>query len=49
MAFLWILARTPIISDELSEELMSKAFSYLPNYETSNLIKDDQNQDKCKY
>ena len=49
MAYLWILARTPTISDDLSNELMGKAFDYLPNYETSNLIKDDQDEEKCKY
>ena len=41
MQYLWFLAREPAISDELDAELHAKAFMYLPNYETTNLIKDD--------
>ena len=32
MLALWIMARTPTISDEMKSELMAKAFAALPNY-----------------
>ena len=47
--YLWIMSRTPTITEDFEQELLSKAFAYLPNYETSNLIKDDQNPDRCTY
>ena len=49
MQYLWFLAREPSISDELDAELHAKALMYLPNYETTNLIKDDQNPELCGY
>ena len=49
MQYLWILSRTPTISQELSDEILGKAFSALPNYTTTNLIMDDQSVDKCGY
>merc|ERR1711953_722286 len=49
MQYLWILARTPTISEEMSDMLTSKAFAALPNYTTENLIMDDQDVKKCKY
>ena len=49
MQYLWILARTPTISEEMSNMLTSKAFAALPNYTTENLIMDDQDVKKCKY
>ena len=49
MARLWFLARSWSISDELDAELHAKAQMYLPNYDTTNLIKNDQNPELCKY
>ena len=49
MLYLWFLARTPEISDELDAELHAKSLMYLPNYEFTNLLKDDQNPEKCGY
>ena len=49
MQYLWILARTPTISEEMRNMLVDKAFTALPNYTQSNLLMDDQNVDKCGY
>ena len=38
--YLWIMSRTPTITEDFEQELLSKAFAYLPNYETSNLVRD---------
>ena len=49
MQYLWLMSRTPELSDELYESMMDKARTALPNYDFDQLIKDDQALEKCKY
>ena len=49
MQYLWFMSRTPELSDELYSQMMDTAKATLPNYDFTQLIKDVQREDKCKY
>ena len=49
MQYLWFMSRTPTLSDDLFDQMMSTAKARLPNYDFSQLIKDKQDEKKCNY
>ena len=49
MQYLWFLARTPEISDDLLNKMIETATEALPNFDWDNEIADKQNVDRCRY
>ena len=49
MQYLWFMSRGPTLSDDLYNQMIATAKDKLPNYDFTQLIKDEQKDGKCNW